>query len=173
VGALVSIPLWIKVGHKVKNNQKMILIGAVILTITTMPLIWLEDYIGLIINMVIWGMGLGLFWAMTGPVFADAIDEVVVNTGKRNEGVFMGFRAFFGRLAFLMQALSFAIVHSLTGFEEGASTQSELAQWGIHVHMALLPMIFMIIGGILFWKLNDLTPVKANQNRETLMNLNL
>jgi len=173
VGALVSIPLWIKVGHIVKNNHKMILIGAIILTLTTMPLIWLEDYIGLIINMVIWGMGLGLFWAMTGPVFADAIDEVVVKTGKRNEGVYMGFRAFFGRLAFLMQALSFAIVHTLTGFVEGASTQSELAQWGIHVHMALLPMIFMILGGVIFWKLNDLTPAKSKQIREELIKLNL
>ena len=76
-------------------------------------------------------------------------------------------------MSFVIQAISFAIVHTLTGFVEGADTQSELALWGIHIHMALLPMIFMFIGSFILWKYYDLTPEKVKINKEKLAELGL
>lgn len=173
VGALVSIPLWIKLAHKLNNNQQLILIGSFLLAGLTSPLIFVENYYAVIILMIFWGMGLGLFWAMTGPVFADAIDDVVVTQGKREEGVYMGFRALFGRLAFAVQALNFLIVHELTGFIEGSDTQSSFALQGIHIHMALIPVILMLLGGFLFWKLNTLNPERCAKIKQQLKELKL
>lgn len=167
IGGIISIPFWIKLAKKTDDNRKVILIGGIFLAIATAPFIFFNNFILLIIAMIILGVGLGGFWVMLTPVFADVIDESVVNTGKREEGVYNGFQQFFGRLAILIQAITFVVVHVLTGFEEGASTQSTEAIWGIHIHFGLIPMIFMLLGMIIFWKWYDLIPekVKANQNK--------
>jgi GPH family glycoside/pentoside/hexuronide:cation symporter len=167
IGALVSTPFWIKLAHKTNNNRKVILIAAFSLTIFTIPLIFINNLIFLAIAMILWGVGLGGFWAMLAPVLADVIDESVVKTGKREEGIYSGFQAFFGRFAIVIQAIVFALAHSFTGFEEGASTQSAQAVWGIQMHFALIPAIFMLLAALIFWKWYDLTPerVKANQDK--------
>ena len=52
----------------------------------------------------IFGLGFGGYWMLITPVMADVIDEIVVKTKKRNDGIYMGFRAFFGRLSYAVQA---------------------------------------------------------------------
>ncbi len=173
IGALVSIPLWIKLAHKTNNNRKVILIAAAALTIFTVPLIFLDNLIGFIIAFIFWGIGLGGFWSMLWPVLADVIDESVVKTGDRREGIYAGFQAFFGRLAIVFQAIIFATVHTLTGFVEGADTQSSLAVWGIHIHLALIPMIFMLVGTIIFWRFYDLTPDRVKEIKDKLIEIGL
>jgi GPH family glycoside/pentoside/hexuronide:cation symporter len=165
IGGILSIPIWIKLAHKLDDNRKVIIIGGMFLAIAIIPFIFLNDFTLLIIAMVILGIGLGGFWVMMAPIFADVIDESVIEMGKREEGVFNGFQEFFGVLAILIQAITFVVVHILTGFKGGASTQSAEAIWGIHIHFGLMPMIFMLLGMIIFWKWYDLTPekVKANQ----------
>ena len=101
------------------------------------------------------------------------IDESVVRTGKREEGIYNGFQQFFGRIAILIQAITFAVVHTLTGFKEGASTQTPEAIFGIHIHFALMPMIFMFIACMIFWKWYDLTPDKVKINQDKVKELGL
>ncbi len=173
VGALVSIPFWIKILNKINNNRKMILIASVLLAAFTFPILFTSDLPSIIIIMVIWGTGLGLFWSMIGPVFADCIDEVVVQTKKRQEGVYMGFRAFFGRMAYTIQALNFWIVHHLTGWNDGSKVQTAEAIFGIRIHMVIVPVILILIGAIIFSKLNDLKPSKVMELKEKLKELDL
>jgi GPH family glycoside/pentoside/hexuronide:cation symporter len=173
VGALISIPVWTKIANKVNDNKKMILVGAVLLIVITVPFIFIENLIAAIILMVFWGMALGLIWAMIGPVMADAIDEIVAKNKKRDEGMYMGFRAFFGRLAFFMQALNFWLVHHFTDFREGSVIQPDSAIFGIHIHMALVPIILLIIGVVLFWKMYNLTPEKSAQIKAEINQLAL
>lgn len=173
LGSFCSIPIWIKIAQKTNNDRKTIIITAFFMAVTLIPMIFLRNYFLFIISVMIWGIGLGGFWAMQSPVLSNAIDESVINTGKREEGIYYGIQAFFARMSFVIQAISFAIVHTLTGFVEGADTQSELALWGIHIHMALLPMIFMFIGSFILWKFYDLTPEKVKINKEKLAELGL
>ncbi len=173
VGAVISIPLWIKLAHKTNDNRKVILIAGSLMVIATVPLIFLGDYIAVIIVMFIWGLVFGGYWVMLAPVLADVIDESVVRTGKREEGVYNGFQQFFGRLSFLFSALSIAIVHTLTGFKEGSEVQSPLAIMGIHIHFGLIPMLFMLVSVILLWKGYDLTPEKVKANQEKIKEMSL
>jgi GPH family glycoside/pentoside/hexuronide:cation symporter len=126
---------------------------------------------GFIIAMIIWGTVLGGVWVMQLPILGDVIDESVCITGKREEGIYMGFNQFFSRLAIVAQAISFAIVHSLTGFVEGADTQSAQALVGIHIHFAVVPLFAMLAGVIIFWKLYDLTPEKVLANQAKVKEL--
>ena len=128
-----------------------------------------------LIVFILWGFGLGGFWTMLAPTFGDVINESIVINQKRQEGIYNGFLQFFGRLAILVQAISFATVHTITGFQEGQGLASQpgSAIWGVHVHFALIPTIFMLIGTIIFWKFYDLTPDKVHLHQEKIIELNL
>ncbi|MBY8986730.1 MAG: MFS transporter [Candidatus Lokiarchaeota archaeon] len=173
VGALISSPLWVYIAQKTDNNKKVMLINSILLTVFTIPFIFLDSVIIALIVMILWGFGLGGFWTMLAPVFGDVINESVAKNEKRQEGIFNGFLQFFGRLAILVQAISFASVHTITGFIEGSGIQPDPAIWGIHVHFALIPAIFMLLATLIFWKFYDLTPDKVRLNQERIIELNL
>jgi Na+/melibiose symporter-like transporter len=64
-------------------------------------------------------------------------------------------------------------VHTLTGFNEGVEKQTTLAKFGIHIHLALVPMIFIFITGIILWKYCDLTPEKVKANKAKIAEIGL
>jgi GPH family glycoside/pentoside/hexuronide:cation symporter len=165
ISVLISTPFWVKLAHRINDNRKVMLITGTLLIIFTIPLIFVNTLEGFVIAMVIWGLVLGGFWAMQMVCLADVIDESVVKTCKREEGIYNGVNTFFSRLAIIAQAISFAIVHTLTGFVEGSDTQTPLAIRGIQIHFAVVPLFALLIGMIIFWRWYDITPdrVKANQ----------
>jgi GPH family glycoside/pentoside/hexuronide:cation symporter len=173
IGALVSIPVWIYLGHKINDNKKTIIIAGAFMTLFTAPLILITDYFLFVFAIILWGFGLGGFWILLDPVLGDVIDEQVIRTGKRSEGIAYGVRAFFGRFSLVFQALVFAIVHTLTGFNEQVEIQTPLAVLGIQMHMALFPMIFILISTLIFWKFYDLNAEKVKTNKQKLAELAL
>ncbi len=171
VGALISTPLWVKAAHKTNNNKKIMVYCGLLMGIFTIPLIFLEELLFIIIAMVIWGLSIGGYWAMIAPVLADVVDESIVVLKRRQEGVYAGFQQFFGRLAIFFQALSFTLAHVLTDF--AVDPYSAAAKFGIHVHLAVVPMICILIGTLVFWKWYDLTPEKVTENQRIIKELNL
>ncbi|TXT58408.1 MAG: Na+/melibiose symporter-like transporter [Promethearchaeota archaeon] len=168
IGALISIPIWIKFVKKSDSNKLVLFVAAILLGIFTSPMLFIRDYILMIIAMIFWGISLGGFWVMIAPTLADVIDNSVVKTGRREEGIITGLQRFFARIAIVIQALSFAIAHSLTGFVEGSDVQTELAKWGIHIHLALIPIICIFIGAFIFWIFYNLTPDKVKENQKKI-----
>ncbi len=121
--------------------------------------------------MALWGAGFGGFWLMMTPAMADVIDEVVLSKKRRDDGVLLGFRAFFGRLSWAVQASAFWIIHSMTGFAQDPRSSSAIL--GIHIHMGLLPSILLLIGVIIFWKMNNLNADKMETIHRELEKLDL
>ena len=77
-------------------------------------------------------------------------------------------------MGIIIQALTFALIHELTGFDEALGTaQPESAIWGIHFHQALIPAILLIIGALVFWKWYKLTPEKVRENQEKIKEMGL
>jgi GPH family glycoside/pentoside/hexuronide:cation symporter len=165
IGAILSVPVWIKLAQKTNNNRKIMLISGFFLAFISIPLTFVTDYFLLFFVLIIWGVALGGFWVMLAPVLADVIDESICVTEKREEGVYMGFQQFFGRLGILAQAITFLIVHSLTGFQEGADTQSPQAVFGIQLHFGIIPFVFMFLAMLFFAKWYTLTPDKVKDNQ--------
>jgi GPH family glycoside/pentoside/hexuronide:cation symporter len=173
IGGILSLPFWVKYTQKTQNNKKTSVIGASLMVIFAIPLSFLSDLIFVLITVFLFGIGLGAYWAMMVPVYSDVIDESIIETGKRREALYGGFRFFFGRLAMVVQALTFAIIHELTGFVEGAASQSPSAVFGISLHTGLIPAIFMAIGTLIFWKFYDITPSKAKTIKAQLAKMGL
>ena len=169
--SLISIPIWIRIAKKVKNNKKMAIIGGICLAPTAFitPL-----FIGLIdslVYMTILGFAMGNYWALFTIYFADVLDERVILTGSPNRGTTVGISAFLSRFARAAQIGVFTIVHILTNFVEGAPTQTPAAQMGIRLHMGVIPAIILAICLIIYWKYYPITPQIWMENKKKLKEL--
>ncbi len=171
IGALVSTPIWVVAAHKTNNNKLIMLLCGLLMGIFTIPLIFLEVFEWVVIALLVWGLSIGGYWAMIAPVLADVVDESVVRLKKRQEGVYAGFQQFFGRLAIFFQALSFTLAHVFTGLE--AAPYSDAAKIGVHIHLAVVPMICILIGTFVFWRWYNLTPDRVAENQKKIIELNL
>jgi|GEM_PF-265058 GPH family glycoside/pentoside/hexuronide:cation symporter len=171
VGTLVSIVIWTRLAKRLKNNQKMLMITCVWMAAAAFPMTFVRTQLGYIVFMTLWGIGFGGFWTFMSPAMADVMDAIVVEDGRRDDGVVMGVRAFFMRLCYASQAIVFWATHRFTGFAEDPG--SPLAQVGISLHMATIPALFFLFGVLVFAKMNTLTPEKTSQNRERLLALDI
>jgi GPH family glycoside/pentoside/hexuronide:cation symporter len=173
ISGIISVPFWSKIAQKQGDFKKMFIIGGLLLVVFTIPLLFVDTVILAIIAVAFLGIGSIGFWVMMLPVLGDVVDEASLRNGKRQEGFYMGVRTFFGRLAIIIQVSTFALIHIFMGFEPGSKTQSATAVLGLRFQLALIPMILMLIGIFLFWKLYDLTPEKKSKIRLQLKELSL
>jgi Na+/melibiose symporter-like transporter len=176
LGAFLGVPIWVKIGQRLKNNKKLLIILGLLLVLTQVPLLFLKQLgvMGTAIMIIPYGFSFSGFWTtLTITVSADVVDDVIVNIKMRKESILTGIRAFFLRLAIVAQSIIFAVVHTLTNFTEGAATQPLSAQWGILVHLALIPLICILVAILIFWKWYDITPEKREKILIQLKELNL
>lgn len=166
VGAIAVLPLWTWLARRTENSQGLLSIQALALAAACVPMVFPLSYTGYIVAMAVWGAAFGGFWMMIAPAMADIIDGIVARTGRRDDGVYLGFRAFFGRLAYAVQAAAFAIVHGVTAF--ALDPRSPRAVFGIRLHQAGIPAVLLLTGFVVFRVLNTITPETARKNRELL-----
>ncbi|MBY8987289.1 MAG: MFS transporter [Candidatus Lokiarchaeota archaeon] len=170
-GAMIGAIVWIFLAKKIKNNKKTAVIGGVTLTLSTLLSAF---YIGLIDSLVyitILGFTMGNFWGLMTIYFADVMDERMIITKSDVRGATVGVQAFFSRLSRAVQITTFAIVHILTGFIEGQTTQTELAKLGIRLHMSVIPAIILAICTFIYWKYYPITPQIWMENKKKLKEL--
>ena len=158
-GIFLGIPIWAKLSKKL-GFRKVFLVGSVAMGVLMLPMLFVTELIPVMITMIGLGIGIAAFWVMLTPIFCDTMDEVALNTGKRKEGVYFGIRTFFARLVLIVVAVTFAVVHTLTGFN--TDPYSAQAIWGIRIHTALIGLVAVFIAALLLWKFYDLTPEKMS-----------
>jgi GPH family glycoside/pentoside/hexuronide:cation symporter len=171
VAVLISVPMWVKLGRKL-GNKKAITYGTLITTVLFIPLFFINDLLSSTVFIALIGVGIGAFWVLMYPCMSDVIDDIVVKTGKRQEGTLAGIRIFTERLSIIVIAISFAIIHPLTGYRPGAppghNSQTLLAQFGIRFLMAGIPMAFYFLAFLLIWKVYKLDKARVSENTEYL-----
>jgi len=172
LGSIISVPIWVKLGRKM-GNRKVYIIGSGVSAILFVPMMFISTIGATIIGTIFLGIALGALWTLMYPCFSDVIDEIVVKTGARKEGIYTGIRTFFGRFSNIIGAIVIAGVHIATGFVADAPSQTPLAEFGVRVIMALVPMCFYIASCILMWKVYDLTPVRLQKIQNLLKEQNL
>ncbi|MFX0073554.1 MAG: MFS transporter [Candidatus Hermodarchaeota archaeon] len=169
--SLLTIPIWIKVAHRVNNNKKMITIGSIVMALMTLLILFVNSLLTLIIVAGLIGLGGGIFFVMQDVINADVIDEAIILDDERREGMYCGIKFFIGRFSGVVVYVSLAVAHLLTGFNPASKNQTPLALLGIRIHMALIPAIGLLVGAIIFWKWYDLTSEKMNEIQTKLKTL--
>lgn len=176
LAAVASSPLWIRIARKYGNRiGYMCGTGgtAASLTITLFISMFTPNFFAIMVGIALIGFSMGATWTLIYATFSDVIDEIVVKSKKRDEGVFYGFRTFFGRLSIVIQALTFGIIHPLTNFNPRALNQPVEALWGISIGMFVVPSVFYFIGFLFMWKVYDLKPQKVEKIKKQLVELNI
>ena len=171
VGALISVPLWMFTGKRLGSNQRTLVASALFMAAFSFLMYFASSQLGFTILIACWGLGFGGFWLFITPAMADVIDELVLRTGRREDGLYMGFRAFFGRLSYASQALIFWAVHGLTGF--AADPRSYRAVVGIKLHLAVLPGVLLLVGVGVFVGLNTISGDSARAVGKELVDKDL
>lgn len=172
IAAVASSPLWVRVARKYGNKVGYMCGtgGTASFLLLTM---FITEFAFTYIGMALIGFSMGATWTLIYACFSDVIDEIVVKTGKRDEGIYYGFRTFFGRLSIVIQAVTFGLIHTLTHFDPTSLTQSAEAQWGISFGMFAVPALFYFIGFIFMWRVYDLKPDRVKEIKNKLVELNL
>ena len=172
IGVIVSVPLWTWIGRKIGNRMAFI-IGGLFSSIWLFIFFLTADNLmsGIIITFLL-GISIAAMWVLMYPGLSDTLDEIALKTGKRNEGVFVGIRTFFGRFAIVIQAGAIGIIHWATGYYPNLPV-TLIVQWGVRMHMSLVPAIFYLLGTILMIVMNSLTKKKVEGIKEELVKLNL
>ena len=173
VSGLLSVPLWVIIAKKLGDFKKVLILGSLLTILFSIPLFFVNSLLFAIVATALLGVGIIGINVIIFPLFGDVIDEATLRNGTRQESFYVGIRALFAKVAIIIQAVTFGLIHIFMGFEPGTTTQSSRAILGLRIQLALIPMIIMIIGIILFWKFYDLTPERKEQIQAKLKELNL
>jgi len=181
LGALISIPFWLKLLKKMKNNKKVAVIGGFASSAAMVPMTFFQTMIQLLIILFILGFCCGSLWAFIYTIVGSNVqDDYAVRTKKNQKAILVGASVFFGRLAATLDELIIAIVHTLTGYKAGYDTYDGLAGavadinlvlWGIRLLAGVIPAIILFIGTLVFWKYYPLTQDVVLKNKEELKKL--
>ena len=151
---------------------KTFIIGTVLTIIFLLPGMWISDTLSTFIVFILVGVSRASINVLIMPIFSEVMDEIAVNTGKRQEGVYMGIRAIFTRITIIVGIIIVATIHIMTGFLPdaplGVNTQSPLAIFGIRMHFILIPLISLLLGLFIFWKYYD---IKGEKQKEIKLKL--
>jgi glycoside/pentoside/hexuronide:cation symporter, GPH family len=181
-GALISVPAWMVISRKTNNNRIVSLAGGFLLSLSFIPMIFVNGLVGWVICLVFFGMALGNQWFMDPPTLADVLDDVAVKTGRRDPSVYISYQSLVFKLGQTSIAAIIALVHTKTGFPAGVTSLSELMQksstpqlalFGIRIHSAIVPAVVALVTTIIFWLLYDLTPEKVTANKKKLEGMGL
>jgi Na+/melibiose symporter-like transporter len=168
IGVIISVPFWTWIARKLGNRMAFI-IGGLFSSIWLFIFFLSADNLlsGIIITFLL-GFSISAMWTLMYPGLSDVLDEIALKTGKRNEGVFVGIRTFFGRFAIVIQAGAIGLIHWATGYNSDLPI-TPLAQWGVRIHMSLVPALFYLLGTILIILLHNLTKEKVDGIKKELI----
>ncbi len=165
LGQLVAVPIFTWMAKKV-GFYKTAVIGGLLESICTLPLVFITDVNVAYPFILILGIGNAALWSMLAPILAEALDSLSIQTGKRDSGVYVGIYIFFGRLAIIVFTFFMVFVHDITGFDAaapiGQGIQTPLADFGILLTISIIPMIATAAFTILFALTYDIKGEKKN-----------
>ncbi|MBN2154487.1 MAG: MFS transporter [Candidatus Lokiarchaeota archaeon] len=172
IGVILSVPIWTWVARKL-GNRKAFILGGLASTVWLFEFFFFADNLisGIIITFFL-GISISAMWTLMYPGLSDVLDEIAVKTGKRNEGIFVGIRTFFGRFAIVIQAVAIGVIHNITGYDPELPA-TLIVQWGVRIHMSLVPALFYLLGTILMICMYNLTKEKVEDIKKELSRLNL
>jgi len=173
LGFALFIPFWANIAKKY-GHVKTMKFGALLIAIALTPGMWITTLWETILFQFLGGIAFGGFVIMISPSTADVNDEFTITTGKHQEGTLAGIRTFFFRFALIFQAIILTVVHILTGYNpDPHAVQTPLAQWGIRIHLALIPSSLTLLGFFILYLYYDLTEEKKEWVKKKLKEMGL
>jgi len=166
-GTFISIPFWLKYLKKINDNKKAFIVGGLAYCVALIPITFFQGLFDLLIMAFILGFASGGLNTFTSTIiFPNVVDDFVVKTEKNQKGILIGIFALLARLVATIDELIFAIVHTITRFEEDPYGAS--AVFGIRLLQGIIPAMVLLVGILIFWKFYPLTQDVVLKNKTKL-----
>lgn len=167
-------PVWAWVAKKI-SIKKAYTLGMLCNILAYFAFFFVSSLAGVIIIFTLAGIGFSAtYGVITGLLRAEGIDNAIVNSGKREEGSYIGILKIFTAFSYFIQTVIFAIVSGITGYDPALGAgNSEIAKFGLNFQMSILPMIITVIGTILFFYMYRITKEDAIRIKKKLVEMNL
>ncbi|MFX1453025.1 MAG: MFS transporter, partial [Promethearchaeota archaeon] len=143
------------------GGKKAIIYLSISVIIGLSILTFVSDFILSILLLLFIGIGYAGVGLLAPILMADVIDEDELNTGKRREGAYYGSTALFTKPSQSIAAAVTGLIFALTGYDQDATTQSIVAQFGIKLNIGLIPALILLLGILLLTKF----PIDASTKR--------
>jgi GPH family glycoside/pentoside/hexuronide:cation symporter len=172
--AVICAPIWVWVSKKIGARNAYIA-GLLFNAIGYFLFMFATDINSAAIIFAFAGIGYSAtYGVMIKLVWAEGIDNAVIEGGKREEGSYNGVLRIFSAFSYFLQTTIFAIVAVFTGYDPALGTaNSDPAKLGLKIQMSLIPMIIVLIGTIIFLLMHKITKDKAEENKKKLKELGL
>ena len=152
IGMLIVIPFWANFARK-HGFKKTYWVCFIFHGLTLLPLLFVTNIIFIVIFTFFNYIFLSGEVLMLQPVASDTYDEVSSKMNKHVDATLVGVRTFFFRMALIVQAVVFVVVHILTGYNpDPHASQTPLAQFGIQFNGIILPALILAGMGLIFRK---------------------
>lgn len=115
VGA-ASVIIWRKLDLTI-GSRKGYMISIVLYFVSTLPIMFFQQYELAIIFSLFVGIGFGGMLYFIYLIIADIIDEDELETGKRREGAYFGVTNFFMRLSMILSIVTVGLVFNMIAWE--------------------------------------------------------
>jgi len=163
VGYLISIWIWSRYVADRFGHSNTYALGLGILGVTFFAAMWYTTVIEYVVWHLIAGMGMTAFAAVWMSIDADTNDEVTNASGVHQEASLIGITNFFFRLGWMMVGFIMAATHILTGYNPGATQQTDLAKLGIRILVGGIPGVCCLLGAFVMFVFYDLNKEKREQ----------
>ncbi|MFX0075651.1 MAG: MFS transporter [Candidatus Hermodarchaeota archaeon] len=105
---------------------------------------------------------------------AEAIDNTVVKTNKREEGSYLGILRVFSAFTYFFQVALFTIVGAITGFDALIIPATDpVVKLGLNLQMSLVPLILNIIATLIIYFTYKISKEQALTNKDRLKQIGL
>ncbi|MFW9828178.1 MAG: MFS transporter, partial [Candidatus Thorarchaeota archaeon] len=134
------------------GGKKAIIYLSISVIIGLSILTFVSDFVLSILLLFFIGIGYAGVGLLAPILMADVIDEDELITGKRREGAYYGSTALFTKPSQSIAAAVTGLIFALTGYDQDATTQSFVAQFGIKLNIGLIPALILLLGILLLTK---------------------
>ncbi|MHA2397926.1 MAG: MFS transporter [Promethearchaeota archaeon] len=167
---VVTSPIWLRIMKKLGHKKTLILSNLLAIGLG-LVVFFIRSLIGAIFIAAIYGFTHAGYIMI--PIYGDVVDDLIVGSEKRKEGLYSGLLELTVKLGLTFTPMIITFIHIYTNFVPGSIVQTASAQQGILWGMAGIPAIMVLIATLILWKFYNLTPDKTKANRERLEELNL
>jgi glycoside/pentoside/hexuronide:cation symporter, GPH family len=173
LSAIAALPIWARTSKMLSKKSALFLGMAVFATgLVSISRIGISRGPFLFYGLaIVTGAGLSAFFIVLWSMIPDVVEYGQLQTGRRHEGVYYGLWFFVQKLGMAGSAAINGAVLSATGFRQSkggvAMYQAPGALRGIHILLAVLPLIF-IAGGLFILTFYTINAKKHAQIREKL-----
>jgi len=171
---VILTPIWTMFAKKI-GIRKTYLISLTLHTFIYVMFFFVTSYEGLILVTSLAGIPTAAnFGVIATLARAEAIDNTVVNTNKREEGSLLGILRIFTAFTYFFQVAIFTIVGAITGFDASIIPATDpVVKQGLNLQMSLIPLVINIFATLIFYFTYKITKEQALTNKNRLKEIGL